>query len=112
MNQGNCQQMEQPTEAFKHLILPIIMVVMVIKIATWNLAWAQDDLIVQPARRNITLTGYTRSQTTVTLSSEVNGRILKVNYDDGQVIDKLPFLDIDPRFIDLRSVALNIPWIS
>jgi RND family efflux transporter MFP subunit len=64
--------------------------------------WAQEDLVVQPASRNITLTGYTRSQTTVTLSSEVAGRVIKINYDDGQVIGELPFLSIDPTFIDLE----------
>ena len=69
---------------------------------TWSLARAEENLVVLPAKRSITLTGYTRSQTTVTLSSEVNGRVLKVNYDDGQVIDKLPFLKIDSTFIDLE----------
>jgi multidrug resistance efflux pump len=38
----------------------------------------------------------------VTLSSEVGGRVIKINYDDGQVIGKLPFLSIDPTFIDLE----------
>jgi len=64
--------------------------------------WAQGDLVVQPASRDITLTGYTRSQTTVTLSSEVAGRVIKINYDDGQVVGKLPFLSVDPTFIDLE----------
>jgi RND family efflux transporter MFP subunit len=64
-------------------------------------ARAQDALVVQPARRNTTLTGYTRSQTTVTLSSEVAGKILQINYDVGQVIGPSPFLAIDPTFIDL-----------
>ena len=63
---------------------------------------AQEKLAVQTAKREITLTGYTRSQTAVTLSSEVAGRILKLNYDVGQVIGELPFLDIDPTFIDLE----------
>jgi RND family efflux transporter MFP subunit len=63
---------------------------------------AQEKLIVQTAKRDIALTGYTRSQTAVTLSSEVAGRILKINYDVGQVIGELPFLDIDPTFIDLE----------
>jgi RND family efflux transporter MFP subunit len=67
-----------------------------------NRAQAQEDLVVRPARRDITLTGYTRSQTTVTLSSEVAGRILEINYDVGQVIGELPFLNIDPTFVDLN----------
>ncbi len=63
---------------------------------------AQEKLVVQSAKRDITLTGYTRSQTAVTISSEVAGRILKINYDVGQVIGEFPFLDIDPTFIDLQ----------
>jgi RND family efflux transporter MFP subunit len=94
--------MERIAEAFKYLILAITVIVLVIQMPIRNPAQAQDDLIVQPARRSVTLTGYTRSQTTVTLSSEVGGRVLEVNYDDGQVIDKLPFLTIDSTFIDLE----------
>jgi len=94
--------MERLTEAFRYLILAMTMVIMVSHFPHRNLARARDDLIVQPAKRNITLTGYTRSRTTVTLSSEVGGRVLKVNYNDGQVIDKLPFLNIDPTFIELE----------
>ena len=58
--------------------------------------------VVQPASREITLTGYTRSQTTMTLSSEVAGRVLQINYEDGQVIGELPFLRIDSTFVDLE----------
>ena len=72
------------------------------QITQTNHLWAQEELIVQPARRDITLTGYTRSQTTLTLSSEVAGKVLKINYDVGQVIDKSPFVKIDPTFIDLE----------
>jgi RND family efflux transporter MFP subunit len=63
---------------------------------------AQEVLVVQPAKRDITLTGYTRSQTAATLSSEVAGRILKINYDVGQLIGDPPFLTVDPTFIDLE----------
>ncbi|CAB1081610.1 hypothetical protein D1AOALGA4SA_9257 [Olavius algarvensis Delta 1 endosymbiont] len=70
-----------------------------------NLARAQENFVVQPARRELTLTGYTRSQTTSTLSSEVSGRILQINYDVGGAIGKLPLLDIDPTFIDLDIAA-------
>ncbi len=94
--------MERLYKLFKHLILAVILAIFVIPSPPLILAQNQDDLVVQPARRSITLTGYTRSQTTVTLSSEVGGRVVKVNYDDGQVIDKLPFLTIDSTFIDLE----------
>ncbi len=63
---------------------------------------AQKELIVQPARREISLTGYTRSQTTLTRSSEVAGKVVKINYDVGQVIGRSPFVKIDPTFIDLE----------
>jgi RND family efflux transporter MFP subunit len=72
-----------------------------------NFAQAQDDLVVEPARRDITLTGYTRSHTTVTLSSEVAGKILKINYDVGQVISNSPFFSIDPTFIDLEISSIQ-----
>ena len=38
----------------------------------------------------------------VTLSSEVAGRIIQISYDVGQVIGRLPFLKIDPTFVDLE----------
>ena len=66
-----------------------------------------DDLVVQPASRKITLTGYTRSQTTMTLSSEVAGRVLQINYEDGQVIGELPFLRIDSTFVDLEISSVQ-----
>ena len=65
------------------------------------------DWVVQPASREITLTGYTRSQTTVTLSSEVAGRVLQINYEDGQVIGELPFLRIDSTFVDLEISSVR-----
>jgi multidrug efflux pump subunit AcrA (membrane-fusion protein) len=70
-------------------------------------AQAEADLIVQPASREIILTGYTRSQTTMTLSSEVAGRVLQINYEDGQVIGELPFLRIDSTFVDLEISSVQ-----
>jgi RND family efflux transporter MFP subunit len=93
--------MERRLQSFKNQILYVIAAVLVILSPTLTFAQDWGALVVQPARRSITLTGYTRSQTIVTLSSEVDGRVVQVNYDDGQVIDKLPFLTIDSTFIDL-----------
>jgi len=70
-----------------------------------NLVRAQENLVVQTAKRELTLTGYTRSQTNATLSSEVSGRILQINYDVGGSIGKRPLLEIDPTFIDLDIAA-------
>jgi hypothetical protein len=65
-------------------------------------AFAQKKLIVQRAKKEITLTGYTRGKTVVTVSSEVSGKILRVNYDVGQIIGEKPFFEIDPTFIDFQ----------
>ena len=75
-------------------------------IAAWILAagaaFAADSATVQPALNNVTLTGYTRSNTTQILASEVSGRVLHVHYDVGGAIGKAPFLEVDPVFIDFQ----------
>ena len=86
-------------ENFNYLLILVITAVI---LSTIDGAGAQEDLAVQEARRDITITGYTRSQTMVTLASEVAGKILKINYDVGQIISGSPFLSIDPTFIDLQ----------
>ena len=68
----------------------------------WSSAAAQDIYRVERAIKEVVLTGYTRAQETVTVSSEVSGRILQVNYEVGQVVNKNPFADIDPTFIDFQ----------
>ncbi|KPJ79124.1 MAG: hypothetical protein AMJ54_00215 [Deltaproteobacteria bacterium SG8_13] len=65
-------------------------------------ATAQDDFRVEKATKEVVLSGYTRAQSTVTVSSEVSGKILRVNYDVGQVVAKSPFAEIDPTFIDFQ----------
>ena len=80
-------------------------------------AAAQEALRVEGARKEVVLSGYTRAQATVTVSSEVSGKILRVNYEVGQVVEKLPFADIDPTFVNfqlestrqaLRSLEINL----
>lgn len=63
---------------------------------------AEDDLVVKAATKEIVLTGYTRSETTVTVSSEVSGKVLRVNYDVGDVTGSKAFFEIDPTFINLE----------
>jgi len=41
-----------------------------------------------PAKEKIVLTGYTRSDKSMTLSSEVSGKIMTVKYDVGQTIKR------------------------
>lgn len=65
-------------------------------------AIAQVDLVVMPARKHVTLKGYTRSRTTMNVASEVAGKVLRVQYDVGQTITNHPFVEIDPTFIDFQ----------
>lgn len=65
-------------------------------------AHAYAGLIVKKAEKEMILTGYTRSAATVTVTSEVSGKVLTVNYDVGQAISQKPFIEIDPTFIDFQ----------
>jgi multidrug efflux pump subunit AcrA (membrane-fusion protein) len=65
-------------------------------------AWAEEPLVVKEARQNITLSGYTRGRTKQALASEVAGKVVKVHYDVGQTVGPLPFVEIDPTFIDFQ----------
>jgi RND family efflux transporter MFP subunit len=102
----SCRSGNSSAKKLRHGFISFVWILAAIIIGTELVspspAAAQERLAVQRAKRDITLTGYTRSHTAVTLSSEVAGRILKVSYDVGQVIGELPFLDIDPTFIDLE----------
>ncbi len=63
---------------------------------------AQDVFWVEKAKKEITLKGYTRSKTAVTVASEVTGRVEKVNYDVGQTVGNDPFFEIDPTFVNFQ----------
>ena len=69
--------------------------------------FAQDRLIVEPAKKEIVLNGYTRSIKDVTLSCEVSGKILDIRYDLGDTIGDKPFIEIDPTFIDFRIAGFR-----
>ncbi len=62
----------------------------------------EDRLLVRRAIRDSRLSGYTRKDRTMTVSSEVSGRVLRVNYDVGQTVGEKPFIEIEPTFIDLE----------
>ena len=66
------------------------------------LSWAQGPLTVQPARKHVTLTGYTRSRSKMAVASEVAGKVVQVHYDVGMIIGSKPFVEIDPTFIDFQ----------
>ena len=61
-----------------------------------------DIYKITRAEKRIVLTGFTRSETMMTLSSEVSGKVLVVNYDIGDIITKKPFVSIDPTFINFQ----------
>ncbi len=69
------------------------------------IAQAQDSskttFVVQPAQRTLTLTGYTRPRTEVTLVTEESGRCVEVTGDIG---DRIPpggiFAKLDPTFLE------------
>lgn len=65
-------------------------------------AAAKESLVILPAVKEVLLTGYTRSETTMVLSCEVGGRIMAANYDIGSKIGEKPFYRIDTTFIDLE----------
>lgn len=72
-----------------------------------GISYAQDPLVIQEAKKEIVLTGFTRSRTTVTLSSEVAGKVVGVNYDVGQPIEKKPVYEIDTTFIDFEIQSVR-----
>ncbi|MBU1167950.1 MAG: HlyD family efflux transporter periplasmic adaptor subunit [Proteobacteria bacterium] len=63
--------------------------------------YAEKDLVVSPALKDLALTGYTRCFRSVTLTSEVAGKAIRVNYKTGDAIGDNPFIEIDPTFINL-----------
>ena len=68
---------------------------------------AQDRLIIEPAKKESVLSGYTRSIRDATLSCEVSGRIINIHYEVGETIVDKPFIEIDPTFIDFQIAGLR-----
>ena len=65
-------------------------------------AHAQDQWRVDQARKTITLKGYTRSATRMTLAAEVDGKVIGINYDIGQRVEKKPVIVIDATFVNFQ----------
>lgn len=63
---------------------------------------AQNACIVEPAHKKVTIAGYTRSKTTIILSSEVSGKVLQVNYEVGDTTGEKAFCVVDTTFIDFK----------
>ncbi len=80
----------------------LIIHILIFILGSTGFALAEDPLTIREARKEIHITGYTRGQTFITVSSEVAGKVLRANYDIGQTIGAKPFFEIDPTFIDLQ----------
>lgn len=68
---------------------------------------AQEKYIVEKAIKQIVITGFTRSKTNMTVSSEVSGKILRMNYDVGDRITDKPIVEIDTTFIDFQIKSIR-----
>jgi len=71
-------------------------------------ALADKKIVVSGAQKAMTLTGYTRCSKSVTLSSEISGKAVRVNYGIGDVIGDKPFVEIDQTFIKHKIKATKI----
>jgi len=60
--------------------------------------FAGERLIIKHATKEVVLTGYTRAKTSQIISSEISGRVLRVNYETGDTIGDDVFIEIDPTF--------------
>ena len=78
------------------------------------LLYGENEFLVKKATQQIELTGYTRSKTSRTLSCEVPGKILRVNYEIGERIGEKAFCKIDPTFInlDIKRTRQNIKQLE
>lgn len=61
-----------------------------------------EGLVVEKAEKETQIYGYTRGVKSMTLSSEVPGRIVKINYNVGDPIGSAPIIEIDPTFINFK----------
>ncbi|MCG6894055.1 MAG: HlyD family efflux transporter periplasmic adaptor subunit [Desulfobacteraceae bacterium] len=68
---------------------------------------ADDALVVRKAVKEVRLTGYSRSDTELTLSAEVSGKVVAAAYEVGQTVGEDPFCQIDTTFIDLQIEHLR-----
>lgn len=67
-----------------------------------DFVFSEEVLRVKKATKEIRLSGYTRREGKMTVSSEVSGKVLKVNYDIGQPVGEKAFIVLDHTFISLQ----------
>jgi multidrug efflux pump subunit AcrA (membrane-fusion protein) len=63
---------------------------------------ASEDWVVESATKETLLRGYTRAETAIDVSAEVSGKVLRVNYEVGQIVAAEPICEIDPTFVDFQ----------
>ena len=79
-----------------------IVVMLAIILLTPQIVEAEAAYRVARAQKEVTLKGYTRSETKATLSSEVSGKVMAVNYEIGDITAKLPIIVIETTFVDFK----------
>ena len=67
-----------------------------------SLVAASGDLVTREAVTEITLTGYSRRVSAATITAEVTGKVLNVNYDVGETATAEPYVEVDTTFVDFR----------
>ncbi len=90
--------------------MPILILYFILLLLLPSPLYSQEPLMISQATKEVLLSGYTRSATTVTITAEVSGRIEKINYDVGDIIRKQPLLEIDPTFVNyqIQQVAHEV----
>lgn len=75
---------------------------------------AETRLMITSAKKDQTMTGYTRPSKTVVLTAEVAGKIVRVNYKTGDPTGDRPIIEIDSTFValSLENSALQLKQIQ
>ncbi len=74
--------------------------------ASLSLSFGAETFVLKHPVKTVTLTGFTRARSSMTVTSEVGGRCLSVSADVGDVIEaSVSFIQIDPIFILLDIQA-------
>ncbi len=64
-------------------------------------AQADEELITMVATKEVTLMGFTREHKAMNVYPEVGGKVLRVNYEVGDMAGPAPFVELDTTFVDL-----------
>jgi multidrug efflux pump subunit AcrA (membrane-fusion protein) len=100
---------KRPSQFNVPVIFGILLISVFFLIVSFCFAQVSDETVfrVEPAHKEIVLTGYTRSKTNMVVSSEVSGKVVAVNYDVGDTIGQKPVVEMDSTFIDFQIQNLQ-----